>query len=612
MATLPASAARTTLRLSALMTRRCTIHVSAERFSFEVGERDDGAASTRRTAEGADATLVLAHGAGAPQTHPWMVAMARGDRRAGRRRRDVQLPLHARTGGARPTGTTCSRRPGARRSTPCGRAGPRGRLFIGGKSMGGRIATQVAARGRAWTSRASCCSATRCIRRASPTQLRTAHLPTRAGADAVRPGVARRLRHARRARAVRRGARRAGTRLFAVEGGDHSLALPEGAAARASRSDDGLASPTRSRASSASRRPSRRDARAPGGTPPRRRARARRRTSAASASRTLLEGLAAVRVRRRAEHVAELLVARVEQRASRRGRGTTRRAPPRCSSASTSAASSCSALRGVVDARAPSEALEQRGADLAARRRGTSSSAGRLSAGESAMSLSARLASICSATSCSSAVAHVALLVAVADPAVPAAIASRRASKASVRSSTKRGCAAPPVSGAKKRTATRSTTACAARPAARRRRRARRASGADSASASAQPRAPGLTSSRRRPRPSSTRAGAPALARSCSMCSWWCAKPRAARRAFRNSAKPTIMSRSRGPSDSASSFSCCRSVSALRVRRPLCDFGAVVRRRSPGRDLALGAGRRVGPRRPRDGLDGVRARATPP
>jgi len=78
------------------------------------------------------------------------------------------------------------------------------------------------------------------------------------------------------------------------------------------------------------------------------------------------------------------------------------------------------------------------------------------------------------------------------------------------------------------------------------------------------------------PRPSSTRSGPASglVARSWIMCSWWCAKPRAARRARRNSPKLTTMSRSRGPSESASSFRCTRSESALRVRRPFCDLGA--------------------------------------
>lgn len=94
--------------------------------------------------------LVLAHGAGAGQRHPFMVAMARGLAERGvdvvtfdfpymRERRRV--PDKARVleaafrdavaeAGAHHAGTDVSRR-----------------LFIGGKSMGGRIATHLAAQG---------------------------------------------------------------------------------------------------------------------------------------------------------------------------------------------------------------------------------------------------------------------------------------------------------------------------------------------------------------------------------------------------------------------------------------------------------------------------------
>jgi predicted alpha/beta-hydrolase family hydrolase len=96
-------------------------------------------------AENPSATLILAHGAGAPQSHPWMVAMsellaARGldvvtfnflyadqKKRGGPDKRDV---LEATW----------------RAAIAAVRAEVKeGLLFIGGKSMGGRIATQVAA-----------------------------------------------------------------------------------------------------------------------------------------------------------------------------------------------------------------------------------------------------------------------------------------------------------------------------------------------------------------------------------------------------------------------------------------------------------------------------------
>ena len=92
------------------------------------------------------ATLVLAHGAGAPQTHPFMTSFAAGLATLGidvitfnflymeqkRRAPDSSARLE-----------TCYRRVvGAARQRMIGRSR---RLVIGGKSMGGRIASQVVA-----------------------------------------------------------------------------------------------------------------------------------------------------------------------------------------------------------------------------------------------------------------------------------------------------------------------------------------------------------------------------------------------------------------------------------------------------------------------------------
>ena len=94
-----------------------------------------------------DATLILAHGAGAPQTHPFMTAFARGLSSRGvhvvtfnfpymERRRRVPDPA--------PRLEACYRAVIAevRERQP----DTSHRLFIGGKSMGGRIASQVVAR----------------------------------------------------------------------------------------------------------------------------------------------------------------------------------------------------------------------------------------------------------------------------------------------------------------------------------------------------------------------------------------------------------------------------------------------------------------------------------
>lgn len=92
------------------------------------------------------ATLILAHGAGAPQTHPFMVTFARALSERGldvvtfnflyteqRRKAPDRMPQLV-TCYRAVIGTARAHIPSARQ-----------RLFIGGKSMGGRAATHVAA-----------------------------------------------------------------------------------------------------------------------------------------------------------------------------------------------------------------------------------------------------------------------------------------------------------------------------------------------------------------------------------------------------------------------------------------------------------------------------------
>lgn len=100
------------------------------------------------------ATLLLAHGAGAPQSHPWMVRIARAvsvrgvhvvtfnflyaqaSRRTPDRNDLLEATFRAAIAAVRARGQAAARATGDVDSSP---------LFIGGKSMGGRIATQVAA-----------------------------------------------------------------------------------------------------------------------------------------------------------------------------------------------------------------------------------------------------------------------------------------------------------------------------------------------------------------------------------------------------------------------------------------------------------------------------------
>ncbi|HEY3820078.1 MAG TPA: alpha/beta fold hydrolase [Polyangiaceae bacterium] len=196
-----------------------------ERFTFAV---DDAETSGTAYADGAlreePRTLILGHGAGAPQTHPWMVAMAEAIASKGirvvtfnflyteKKRRAPDRPpvldatwraaigaVRARFGAARP--------------------------FIGGKSMGGRVATLVAA-GEGVDVAGVVLLGYPLHPPGKPKQLRTEHLPrirvpmlfvqgTRdpfGGPDELAPFLE---------------GLPAGTRLFAVDGGDHSLVRPK-------------------------------------------------------------------------------------------------------------------------------------------------------------------------------------------------------------------------------------------------------------------------------------------------------------------------------------------------------------------------------------------------
>ncbi|HXX68403.1 MAG TPA: alpha/beta fold hydrolase, partial [Polyangiaceae bacterium] len=128
--------------------------MEARRFSFDVLGSTTSAlsypASAERRATLPRATLLLAHGAGAPQTHPWMVRIAhavsargldvvtfnflyaQASRRAPDRNDVLEATFRAAIAAVRTQGEVVA-----------------SRLFIGGKSMGGRIATQVAAAGGA-------------------------------------------------------------------------------------------------------------------------------------------------------------------------------------------------------------------------------------------------------------------------------------------------------------------------------------------------------------------------------------------------------------------------------------------------------------------------------
>jgi predicted alpha/beta-hydrolase family hydrolase len=188
-----------------------------------------GAARTTALLYGADeprAALILAHGAGAPQTHPWMVGVARAlaardidvvtfnflyaeERRRSPDKSDLlEATWRAAIDAVRSRDDVAHRR-----------------LHIGGKSMGGRIASQVAANGHVDVMGLVLLGYP-LHPPGKPMQLRAAHLPrvrvpmlfVQGSRDAF--GTPLEL-----APVIERLA--AGTRLFVVDGGDHSLSLPK-------------------------------------------------------------------------------------------------------------------------------------------------------------------------------------------------------------------------------------------------------------------------------------------------------------------------------------------------------------------------------------------------
>jgi predicted alpha/beta-hydrolase family hydrolase len=176
---------------------------------------------------------VLAHGAGAGQRHPFMTAVAKGLARRGWQVLTFDFPYME-------AGRKAPDRPGVleasmaaavqalkdRRETT-----PKVPLFAGGKSMGGRIASQAAARGLLPDVKGLFFLGYPLHPPGRPQQLRDKHLPdvrvpmlfvqgsrdTFGTPEEVRPIL------------DRLGDR---AELFAIEGGDHSFAVPKSAGSR--------------------------------------------------------------------------------------------------------------------------------------------------------------------------------------------------------------------------------------------------------------------------------------------------------------------------------------------------------------------------------------------
>ncbi len=117
-----------------------------EKFAFDVANHGATTALVYRASDPIEATIILAHGAGAPQTHPFMVDIAT---RLAQRGIDVVTFnfLYAERGKKMPDRTdlleACWH--GAIANVRARGGLPTERLFCGGKSMGGRIASNIAA-----------------------------------------------------------------------------------------------------------------------------------------------------------------------------------------------------------------------------------------------------------------------------------------------------------------------------------------------------------------------------------------------------------------------------------------------------------------------------------
>jgi len=169
-------------------------------------------------------TLILGHGAGAPQTHPWMVAMAEAI--AGRGLRVVTFNFLYMEGKRRVPDRPPVLEATWRAAIDAVRARfGGGRLFIGGKSMGGRIATMVAA-GEGVDVAGLVLLGYPLHPPGKPQQLRTAHLP-RVRAPMLFVQGSRDAFGGPEELAPFLAGMPAGTRLFAIDGGDHSLARPK-------------------------------------------------------------------------------------------------------------------------------------------------------------------------------------------------------------------------------------------------------------------------------------------------------------------------------------------------------------------------------------------------
>ncbi len=198
----------------------------SEAFTFEVATHGKTTALVYRAREPLGSTLILAHGAGAAQTHPFMIDMAE---RLVKRGIDVATFnfLYTERGRKMPDRTdlleACWH---AAIASVRARGGlPTERLFCGGKSMGGRIASNIAvsAAGEGLTLSGLVFLGYPLHPPQKPKVRRDAHLPRVPFPMLFVQGSRDELGGAAEIRKVVRGIPHAA--LHVVEGGDHSLAL---------------------------------------------------------------------------------------------------------------------------------------------------------------------------------------------------------------------------------------------------------------------------------------------------------------------------------------------------------------------------------------------------
>jgi predicted alpha/beta-hydrolase family hydrolase len=203
-----------------------TAHVGAAAIELSVAVGSSSTTARIYRAQSPRAAFVLAHGAGAPQSHPWMVKAARALSTRGLDvvTFDFLYAAARRRAPDRPNVLEDTWR--AVVDAVRGRDDVKtDRLFLGGKSMGGRIATHVAAAGDVGDIHGLVLLGYPLHPPGKPSQLRVSHLPkvkvpmlfVQGSRDAF--GTPEEL-------APFVSGLAAGSRVYVVEGGDHSLVRP--------------------------------------------------------------------------------------------------------------------------------------------------------------------------------------------------------------------------------------------------------------------------------------------------------------------------------------------------------------------------------------------------